>query len=147
MARFNRRNLIRYLLVLIFCLPSAGYSQSISGFVTGIPFNNPLPGINVIVSNNADGEILASVSTDSMGYYSASYEITSVEENNLAPKKYSLSHAYPNPFNPSTNIIFTTPVSEQFAIEIYNILGERVFNKEQTFEPGNYTLSKKYFED
>ncbi|MFH0733812.1 MAG: CotH kinase family protein [bacterium] len=40
---------------------------------------------------------------------------------------YSLSQNYPNPFNPSTKIQFFIPNGSFVKIEIFNILGEKVF--------------------
>jgi flagellar hook assembly protein FlgD len=33
---------------------------------------------------------------------------------------------YPNPFNPSTTIVFTLPKTEKIVISIYNVLGEEI---------------------
>ncbi|PIO47053.1 MAG: hypothetical protein CMR00_12445 [[Chlorobium] sp. 445] len=42
------------------------------------------------------------------------------------PKAYSLSQNYPNPFNPSTTIEFNLRYPGQTALEIYNLLGQKV---------------------
>tara|TARA_B100000579_G_C22699084_1_gene788875 strand:- start:66 stop:1055 length:990 start_codon:yes stop_codon:yes gene_type:complete len=42
------------------------------------------------------------------------------------PNEFSLSHAYPNPFNNSTSIDFNIPIDSKVTIKIYNILGEEV---------------------
>tara|TARA_Y100000590_G_scaffold63670_1_gene68315 strand:- start:586 stop:1425 length:840 start_codon:yes stop_codon:yes gene_type:complete len=42
------------------------------------------------------------------------------------PSEFSLSAAYPNPFNPSTNIPFTLPETGYVSVKIYNILGQEV---------------------
>lgn len=42
------------------------------------------------------------------------------------PLTYSLSDNYPNPFNPSTEIEYALPVSNQVKIEIFNTLGQKV---------------------
>jgi len=44
---------------------------------------------------------------------------------NELPLNYSLSN-YPNPFNPSTNIIFDIPVQDNVKLSIYNLLGQEV---------------------
>jgi len=42
------------------------------------------------------------------------------------PSEYSLSHAYPNPFNNSTNIDFNIPSEANVTLKIYNLLGKEV---------------------
>jgi len=50
---------------------------------------------------------------------------TSIQESNL-PKEITLKPNYPNPFNPSTNIRFSLPHSEQVTINVYNTLGQKI---------------------
>ena len=66
---------------------------------------------------------------------------TSVDEIPEVPNNYSLS-AYPNPFNPSTtiNIEMSSSPDENFTIEIYNILGQKVKSYEYH---NNYSTSKR----
>ncbi len=42
------------------------------------------------------------------------------------PKEYSLSQAYPNPFNPITKIKYNLPEAAFVILKIYNILGQEV---------------------
>jgi len=39
---------------------------------------------------------------------------------------YKLDNNYPNPFNPSTIIGFTIPMTTHVRLDVYNILGQRV---------------------
>ena len=39
---------------------------------------------------------------------------------------YRLHKNYPNPFNPSTNIVFDIPNSEHVILNIYNVLGQKI---------------------
>lgn len=51
---------------------------------------------------------------------------TSVGENNkMVPDKFSISN-YPNPFNPSTKIVFTLKNLSKINLTIYNLFGQRV---------------------
>jgi len=53
---------------------------------------------------------------------------TSAPEKNLAgrPDGYKLSQAYPNPFNPTTQITFAVPTAGKVALKVYNINGQEV---------------------
>jgi hypothetical protein len=46
--------------------------------------------------------------------------------NQTLPITYETIANYPNPFNPSTNIILTVPVSEQVSVEIFDLLGKKI---------------------
>jgi hypothetical protein len=43
-----------------------------------------------------------------------------------APLMFDLAQIYPNPFNPSTNIEFTVPVTGKASLKVYNIMGQEV---------------------
>ena len=42
------------------------------------------------------------------------------------PNDFKLSPAYPNPFNPSTNIHYAVPIDMHIKISVYDILGQEV---------------------
>ena len=44
----------------------------------------------------------------------------------IIPKEYSLSTAYPNPFNPVTNMSFSLPIDDNVTIVIYNLQGKEI---------------------
>ncbi len=44
----------------------------------------------------------------------------------FVPQNFSLSAAYPNPFNPTARIEFTLPVASEVRLEVYNMIGQRV---------------------
>ena len=52
--------------------------------------------------------------------------VTSVDEVLATPETFSLKGNYPNPFNPSTNIMFTLGMENDVTVSVYSILGEEV---------------------
>jgi hypothetical protein len=57
------------------------------------------------------------------------------------PDEFSLSEAYPNPFNPSTNIKFTIAKSGNVSLKIFNITGQLVLTllDNKDISRGSYT--------
>lgn len=58
------------------------------------------------------------------------------------PTTITLHNNYPNPFNPTTNISFTLPVTENVQLDVYNVLGQRVatlLNQQMT--AGTHTVA------
>jgi len=57
------------------------------------------------------------------------------------PKIYKLGNNYPNPFNPTTSIVFQVPTRSNVSIKIYNLLGQKIRNLvEDDFEPGFHKI-------
>ena len=55
---------------------------------------------------------------------------------------YTLSGAYPNPFNPRTTMKLTMPVSGEIKVEVYNLLGQVVSTLANGYmEANTYTLT------
>lgn len=64
-----------------------------------------------------------------------------VSNSDLLQTPISGLQVYPNPFNPSTTIAFSTPVSSVVNIELYNIRGQKVRNLHQgTLGSGSHKL-------
>ena len=68
---------------------------------------------------------------------------TGIEDNptELLPQSVSLSQNYPNPFNLSTKIEFSIPENSMVEINLYNILGQKVAQLLNSFQPaGEYLI-------
>ena len=91
----------------------------------------------VIGTTTTDNYIL------SAGFWgSISRMFLDVDDEVVLPTEYSISNAYPNPFNPVTNIDIAVPESGLMQFAIYDILGRQVFEHKQTFSsPGHYRFS------
>ena len=58
------------------------------------------------------------------------------------PYRWSLSHNYPNPFNPSTTILYSLASRSHVTITIYNVLGQEVnILVDENKSAGEYTTS------
>ena len=79
----------------------------------------------------------------SAGFWgSISQMFLNVDGEAVMPTEYVISKAYPNPFNPVTNIDITVPESGLMQFAIYDILGRQVFEHKQTFaNPGHYRFT------
>lgn len=60
----------------------------------------------------------------------------------VMPLKYSLSNNYPNPFNTTTKIEYTIPVSNQVNIDVFNSMGQKVKTLVNLYlSPGTYQVN------
>ncbi len=87
-----------------------------------------------------DGTVV--VGTFGKGVYSSKNLVTSVNNSEVQPDKFSLAQNYPNPFNPSTAIKFTIPESGNVRLDVYNTLGQKVasiLNEQKN--AGTYTVN------
>ena len=72
------------------------------------------------------------------GFWGSVAQIT-LSVDDVMPEEFSISKAYPNPFNPTVNIDFSIPEESDITIQIFDLLGRNVFNHEQYFNTaGNY---------
>ena len=55
---------------------------------------------------------------------------------------FSLSQAYPNPFNPTTTMTLSMPVAGDMQVEVYNLLGQVVATLTSGYrDAGTYNLT------
>ncbi len=65
-----------------------------------------------------------------------------VEEEPLIPEKIVLHPAYPNPFNPTTNIRFTVEARHTSQLHVFDITGQLVeMLVNETMDPGEYEIT------
>ena len=103
---------------------SSNESTSLSG-TTGQVFAGNISSDLVMISSGLWGSVSSMV----------------LEVDDLVPLEFSLSKAYPNPFNPTVNIDFTIPEATDISIQIFDLMGRVVFTHQQVFSsPGNYNF-------
>jgi len=70
---------------------------------------------------------------------------SNISDNNMSIEKeieFNLFMNYPNPFNPSTNIIYQLPKKGHVVLKIYNTLGKEVAELiNETKEEGTYSVT------
>ena len=97
--------------------------NDMSGTVHPIVFP---PGTDPLDSNNTGGTPVGVFTIAQLRRITADPEGPTAiveEENAGAPKTYSLSNAFPNPFNPNTTIRYSVPKTGPVQLTIYNMLG------------------------
>ncbi|MBK8130701.1 MAG: 5'-nucleotidase C-terminal domain-containing protein [bacterium] len=109
----------------------------------------------VAAQNNATGANYSFTDRPEAGSYT--YELSEVtlsgEQNvlgtttieltdNLLVQEYQLGAAYPNPFNPTTNIDFVLPETQNVSLQVFNPLGQVVATLVQgSHEAGRYSVT------
>jgi hypothetical protein len=58
--------------------------------------------------------------------FSSTENTTSVEDNSMAPKEFSLAQNYPNPFNPATNLEFRISETGFVSLKVFELSGREV---------------------
>ena len=62
--------------------------------------------------------------------------------NEFIPSEYKLHNNFPNPFNPTTNILFDIPKQSNVKFTLYDLTGREVFKFfEKDLAPGSYSYS------
>jgi len=65
-----------------------------------------------------------------------------IQQQGVIPETFALHHAYPNPFNPMTNIMYDISEESSVSITIYDLSGRKIetlVNK--TIQPGQYNVT------
>ena len=72
------------------------------------------------------------------GFWGSMTQIT-LGVDDILPEEFSISNAYPNPFNPKVSIDFSIPEKTDVNIQVFDLLGRNVFTHQQDFtSPGKY---------
>jgi len=72
----------------------------------------------------------------------ADWQGNSIPVTMTTPQEYSLSPAYPNPFNPVTTLSYSVPEDSNLRITVYDMLGREVTELVSGFQTaGNYNIS------
>ena len=125
-----------YLLAFVFA-QNTSMPQSVisSGTVNAQSEQTTLVGTIGQVFTN---KVVSSTTILTSGFWGSVAQFT-LSVDDVMPEEFSISKAYPNPFNPTVNIDFSIPEEADITIQIFDLLGRNVFNHEQNFNTaGNY---------
>lgn len=100
--------------------------------------------ISLIPKLDGDFQLNASLNAREVKIYKITgaelYKIAQENKTENYPTEYSLKPNYPNPFNPSTKIEYSLPVTAHVSLKIYDILGKEVATiVDEIKEPGSYS--------
>jgi hypothetical protein len=103
---------------------------------SGLPSNPPLSALTgngeVSGGSTADVHFYVGLFENMNGgarIFQTTYTVTDVElASSGIPVSYKLNDNYPNPFNPSTKIIYSVPQSSNVVIRVFDILGNEIEN-------------------
>jgi|AP45_3_1055517.scaffolds.fasta_scaffold00737_5 hypothetical protein len=74
--------------------------------------------------------------------YFENQEASVEHDGDIIPETFVLQGNYPNPFNPSTNIVFDLNMNADVKVTIYSVLGQEINTVYQSYsEPGRYTVN------
>jgi hypothetical protein len=74
--------------------------------------------------------------------YFENQEASVEHDGDIIPETFVLQGNYPNPFNPSTNIVFDLDMNADVKVTIYSVLGQEINTVYQSYsEPGRYTVN------
>ena len=102
---------------------------------TVIVVTDGLSTLSEIATTTGDYSIASVIVSDGNG--------TSVEtQQHIEIASFELSEAYPNPFNPTTNIVLSVPEASYVSVKVYNLVGQEVATLATgMMEANTYTLT------
>ncbi|MFL3008125.1 MAG: cellulase family glycosylhydrolase [Candidatus Neomarinimicrobiota bacterium] len=67
--------------------------------------------------------------------------LAKIEDKSILSNQFSINKIYPNPFNPSTQIVFNIEAQDDYIAQIFNIKGQKVYDVlNENLQPGKHTL-------
>ncbi len=122
-----------FLFAAITSLPA----QTIQGTVVDLTAQTPVQAAKVSVTNRITGAV-GTVLTDDNGEWSFSLGPNSMVDDPRLPLQFAVEQNFPNPFNPMTSIRFAVAQAGLVRIDVRNVLGQVVDEREEFLVPGFY---------
>ncbi len=127
----------KLILILFLQFSTLIYSQIVSGIVKDKISLKPLENVKVEITNTTTG-IKDSVFTNSSGVWQ--FNLLTNMDDSFSPEDFRVYQNFPNPFNPSTKILFSLRTATNIEIIIHNILGEVIDFRSEYLMPGVYSV-------
>ena len=100
-----------------------GYVQRLDSNNTLIGWGGTSPAVTEV---RADGSKALEIGLPPGVYSYRAFLFPSVGNARLVPAAYNVQQNYPNPFNPTTSIKYSLPQDSYVALDVYNVLGQRI---------------------
>lgn len=100
------------------------------GQATSATYTVRIPGENIEIHGNIN-EVNTYHTVEILGVYAENEPFE-------MPSQFQVSSAYPNPFNPSTTIRVDMPVTGILSLEIFDLLGRRIFAEQNQVQAGSH---------
>lgn len=111
-----------------------------SGIVSEKATSLPMDSVEIKIINSTDPAVYYFTKSNSAGIWSFTIPVSSFDEVNSLPENFTLEQNFPNPFNPSTRILFSTGASGNVRLSMYNITGELIDRLNLSLNSGNYSV-------
>ena len=111
----------------------------------GISLDGFTPGDEIVLklySDSQNKEVSVDMNLDQINYGDGVYAVGTIEilNGSANPNSYILGAAYPNPFNPTTNINFSVNENSYISVIVYDLQGREVAIIHDDFiQSGDYT--------
>ena len=101
-----------------------------------------IDGDTVLVNDGMYYENLEINKSIVLASYAVFDNLDELSNEEMIPTSYSLSPAYPNPFNPATTINFSVPIYNRVSIHVYDITGRLLTTlTDSHYHPGSHAIS------
>jgi predicted GH43/DUF377 family glycosyl hydrolase len=77
-----------------------------------------------------------------IGFATSDFVTSAPESKQEVPATYRLSEAYPNPFNPETDIEYALPIAEHVQIKVFDALGKEVTTLVDEVKQGGFHITR-----
>ncbi len=93
-----------------------------------------------LLAGDSFGAVQTAATEASNAYSGVVTDIIEIEGPDQLPQSFSLHQNYPNPFNPSTSILFELPRRTEYKIEIFNLVGQKLYEIKETAAAGRHSF-------